>query len=61
MDLSLKNSRIKVTMGDHCSVGFVARIIERRNVHYTKVAGLRSIVPKRQRQLGKLFRAFESL
>lgn len=54
MGLSLESDKIEVMVGDHCSAGFVAKIITRRIFHYINVAGLISIVLRRCKQLGML-------
>ena len=58
MDLSLESIIIKVVAENHCSVGFVSRIIIRRIIHCTRVVDLRTTVPRRCIQLGMLVITF---
>ena len=54
MDLTLKSSRIRLVAKNHCSVGFVERIITRRIVSCITVIDLRFIVHRRHKLLGML-------
>jgi len=58
MDLNLESNIITIVVGNHCSVGFVVRIIVRRIFHCTRVEDLRSIVLKRHKYLGMLVKSF---
>jgi len=54
MGRNLERNRTEVMVGDHCNVGYVAKIIARRIVHCTRVASLRSIALRRCKKLGTL-------
>lgn len=54
MDLNLESKRIRVVAENHCSVGYVERIIAKRIVHCIRVENLIFIVLGRHKQLGML-------
>ncbi len=45
----MERSRLEVMVEDHCSVGYVAMIIVRRIIHYTREVGLIYIVLRRHK------------
>ena len=53
-----ERSRFEAMVEHRCSVGYVARIIERGIFHSTRVVDTKSIVLKRRIQLGMLFIIF---